>query len=60
MVRWHSRRSCMPTAYVGKDQDTIGYWGGAICCLQMIPLLGSIIPVERGLKKTFDKYGNRR
>lgn len=50
----------MPTAYVGKDQDTIGYWGGAICCLQMIPLLGSIIPVERGLKKTFDKYGNRR
>lgn len=24
------------------------------------PLLGSIIPVERGVKKTFDKYGNRR
>lgn len=45
---------------MGKDQDTIGYWGGAVCCLQMIPLLGSIIPVERGLKKTFDKYGNRR
>lgn len=25
---------------LGKDQDTIGYWGGAICCLQMIPPLG--------------------
>ena len=31
-----------------------------ICLLQLIPLLGSIVPVERALKKTFDQDGNRR
>jgi len=28
--------------------------------LQLIPLLGSLFPVERALKREFDSYGRRR
>lgn len=45
---------------LGKDIDIVGNVGGVICGIQMIPLLGSIYPTEKALRKTFDKNGNRR
>lgn len=53
--------SVLPFFFVlGKTDAIIGNLGSIICFLQMIPLLGSIFFVERALKKTFDKQGNRR
>lgn len=43
-----------------ETENTIGTVGGVICGMQMIPFIGSIIPTERALRKTFDKNGNRR
>lgn len=45
---------------LGKDNDTVGMIGGIVCGLQLIPVLGSIYPTEKALKKTFDKEGNRK
>lgn len=45
---------------IGKDTDTIGYFGSVFCIAQLIVLISSIFPVEHALKKTFDKDGNRR
>ncbi len=45
---------------IGKSEDTVGTAGGLICGAQMIPLIGSIVPTEIALKKTFDKDGNRK
>ncbi len=44
----------------GKLEDTVGNVGGILCGIQMIPLVGSIFPTEKALKRTFDKNGNRR
>ena len=33
---------------------------GIICSVQLIPLIGSILPTEIALKKNFDKNGTRR
>lgn len=43
-----------------KGTNVIGSTGAAICLMQLIPLVGSVIPTEIALKKTFDKNGNRR
>lgn len=43
-----------------KEKDIIGTYGGIICFIQMVPLIGSIYPTEKALRKTFDKNGNRR
>ena len=45
---------------LGKTVDTIGNWGGTICMIQLLPLIGSIGPTENALRKTFDKDGKRR
>ena len=45
---------------LGKGQDAVGTMGSVLCTLQLIPLLASIVPTERALRKTFDKDGNRR
>lgn len=45
---------------LGRDVDTVGTVGGFICFLQLVPLIGSILPTERALKRTFDKNGIRR
>lgn len=45
---------------LGKTDDIIGTVGSVICFAQLIPLIGSIIPTEIALKKTFDKEGNRK
>ena len=39
--------------------DTVGYWGGAICMVQLVPLIGAIFPTESALRRTFDKDGKR-
>lgn len=41
----------------GKDTDTVGTWGGILCLIECIPLIGVIPPTERALRKNFDKNG---
>ena len=43
----------------GRSRDTAGYIGGAIEIVQVIFLAGSVVPVEKALKRTFDKDGKR-
>lgn len=45
---------------LGKDMDTVGIWGLGVVLVQMLPLVGSIFPTERALKRTFDEYGRRK
>ena len=45
---------------IGRTKDTVGNVGAILCGIQMIPLIGSIYPTEKALKKTFDIEGNRR
>jgi len=50
----------IPMLFVfGKNTDTIGWLGAVICFIQMIPLIGTIFPTEKALKKNFDRNGNR-
>ena len=44
----------------GNGPGTVGTIGGIITMLQMIPLVGAIIPTEIALKKNFDENGKRR
>lgn len=43
----------------GESTDKVGIGGGIICLIQCIPMIGSIYPVEKGLKRNFDKAGKR-
>jgi len=45
---------------IGKNEDCVGSIGGIICGVQLIPLIGSILPTEIALRKNFDKNGTRR
>ncbi|MBO5088725.1 MAG: SdpI family protein [Lachnospiraceae bacterium] len=45
---------------LGKTTDAIGNWGGILCLIQCVILIGCIAPVEQALKKNFDSDGNRR
>ena len=45
---------------LGKSVDTIGYWGGAVCMIQLVSLIGAIFPTESALHRTFDKNGKRK
>ena len=44
----------------GKGPGTVGTVGGIITMLQMLPLIGAIVPTESELKKKFDENGKRR
>ena len=44
----------------GKEPGTVGTVGGIITMLQMLPLIGAIVPTESELKKNFDENGKRR
>lgn len=44
---------------LGKSDNIIGIWGGVLETVECIILIASISPVERALKKNFDKDGNR-
>lgn len=45
---------------LGQAENMVGTVGGVLCGVQMLPLIGSIIPTEKALKRTFDKNGNKR
>lgn len=45
---------------MGRDEECVEMAGGMICLLQMIPLLGSIIPTEIALRRTFDQNGEKK
>jgi uncharacterized membrane protein len=45
---------------IGKSVSVIGTFGGLLCGIQLIFLIGSIFPTEIALKKNFDEHGNRR
>lgn len=47
-------------AVLGKDDDTVGNMGAILCTVQLIPMLGAIIPTELALRRKFDKNGNRK
>jgi len=44
----------------GKGTETVGTVGGTITMIQMIPLVGAMIPTEIALKKNFDENGRRK
>ena len=44
----------------GKGPGTVGTVGGIITMLQILPLIGAIVPTESELKKNFDENGKRR
>ena len=48
------------TIVFGKGPGTVGMVGGIITMLQMLPLIGAIVPTESELKKNFDENGKRR
>ena len=45
---------------LGKEIGTIGTVGTVICFVQVVPMVGTIVPTELALRKTFDKNGKRR
>lgn len=45
---------------LGKDADTVGTVGAILVAVQMVPMVGTILPTEQALKKTFDDEGKRR
>lgn len=53
--------SIIPLLFViGKNEDVIGTVGCIITFVQLIPLIGTIFPTERALKRNFDDDGNKR
>ena len=44
----------------GKGTEALGTVGGIITMLQMIPVVGAIIPTEIISKKNFDEKGSRK
>lgn len=45
---------------IGKNEDCVGRIGGIIGGVQLVLLIGSILPTEIALRKNFDKNGTRR
>jgi len=44
----------------GKDMIAVSMTGALICIIQIVVMIGTMIPTETALKKDFDGYGNRR
>lgn len=45
---------------IEKAENIVGITGGVICGVQLVFLIGSIVPTEVALKKKFDENGVRR
>ena len=45
---------------LGEGTGTVGTMGTVVLFAQLVPLVGSIVPTERALKRTFDENGLRR
>ena len=53
--------SAAPLFFVlGRDVGTVGMVGMIACGVQLAVMLGSVLAVERALKKNFDKSGKRK
>ena len=53
--------SIIPLLFVmGGNENTVAIVGGVVCAVQVVVLLASIVPVEKALKRTFDRDGNRK
>lgn len=46
--------------FYNEPDDYIGIVGGILCTLQCVVLIGSIVPTERALKRTFTVDGTRK
>ena len=44
----------------GKETNTVGAVGGILTIVQMISMVGAIIPTENVLKNSFDRFGRHR
>ena len=52
---------CLPLFFfIKKGVDAISAAGSVICLVQLVPILFSIVLVERALKKKFDENGNEK
>ena len=51
--------SVLPVLLASGGEDAVGNVGAIVVTLQLIPLLGSIVPTELALKRTFDENGRR-
>ncbi len=47
-------------AVYGKDEDTVSVVSLVLLFAQMIPMVVSLFPTERALKRTFDENGMRK
>lgn len=45
---------------IGKDEDFVGTFGGILCGIQILFLIGPIIPTEISLRNNFDENGIRK
>lgn len=41
----------------GRDTDTVGYVGAALCALPILTMIGSVVATESALKRNFDLAG---
>ncbi len=46
--------------FLGGDEDVVGTVGGIVCSIQLIPMIGAVIPTEMALRKNFTKDGKRK
>ena len=53
--------SVVPMVLVlGREADTVGTVGAVVTMLQLIPMMGCIVPTEIALRKTFHPDGSRK
>ena len=45
---------------LGRGAEAVGMWLTGVTAVQLVVLVGSIFPVERALKKHFDKLGRKK
>lgn len=53
--------SAVPLVCVlGRDKNTVGLVCVAVCGVQIVLMLLTIVPTERALRRRFDRYGRRK
>lgn len=45
---------------LGGETGLVGIWCCVVVLIQVVVLVGSLFPVERALKQTFDEFGRKR
>ena len=45
---------------IKEGNNTVGIMATIICLIQLIPLIGTIYPVEKALKNNFNENGNKK